>query len=120
MLLKLFKRLWTVVFVLPLAVIFIAFAVANRQVVRLSLDPVAADAPWFAVTTPLFVPIFAALILGVIVGGIAVWLTQGAYRKEARAKKAEAAKLARERDVQKQKLDKLSGVRALPNPASLR
>jgi uncharacterized integral membrane protein len=117
---KLASRLWTVLIVLPLAVVLIVFSVANRQVVQISLDPVATDAPWFAVNVPLFVALFAALILGVLIGGIATWFTQGAYRKEARQKKVEATKLARERDVQKEQLNKLSGVRALPSPASLR
>ncbi len=117
---KVAKRLWTVLIVLPLAVILIVFAVANRQVVQISLDPVASDAPWFAVSMPLFVALFVALMLGVLIGGITMWFTQGAYRREAREKKIQATKLARERDVQKEQLNKLSGTRALPSPASLR
>ena len=117
---KVAKRLWTLMVTLPLAVVLIAFGVANREPVRISLDPIASQAPWFAFDVPLFVALFVALILGVLIGGIAVWFTQGAYRKEARERKVEATKLARERDVQKEQLNKLSGVRALPNPASLR
>ncbi len=117
---KIFNRLWTVLIVLPLAILLIAFGVANRQLVQISLDPVATDAPWFAVSVPLFVALFGALILGVLIGGIASWFTQGAYRKQARETKVQATKLARERDVQKEKLNKLSGARALPAPASLR
>lgn len=117
---KLASRLWTVVIVLPLAIVLIFFAVANRQAVQISLDPVATDAPWFAVSVPLFVALFAALILGVVIGGVATWFSQGAYRKQARQKQMEATKLARERDVQKEQLNRLSGTRALPSPASLR
>ena len=117
---RLLNRLSTVLIVLPLAVVMIVFGVANRQSVQISLDPVATDTPWFAVTVPLFVALFGALIVGVLIGGVATWFTQGAYRKEARQKKLEASKLARERDVQKEQINKLSGTRALPSPASLR
>lgn len=117
---RLLNRLSTVLIVLPLAVVLIVFGVANRQSVQISLDPVATDTPWFAVTVPLFVALFGALIVGVLIGGVATWFTQGAYRKEARQKKLEASKLARERDVQKEQINKLSGTRALPSPASLR
>jgi uncharacterized integral membrane protein len=117
---KLASRLWTLLIVIPLAVLLIVFAVANRQSVQISLDPIATDAPWFAVNIPLFVGLFAALILGVIIGGTATWFSQGAYRKQARDRKMEATRLARERDVQKEQITKLSGQRALPSPASLR
>lgn len=120
MLSKLTKRLTTLLIVLPLAILLIVFGVANRELVQISIDPVATDAPFYAVQTPLFVALFAALILGVVIGGVAVWFTQGAYRKQAREKKVEARKLTRERDVQKEQLNRLSGTRALPSPASLR
>lgn len=117
---KLAGRLWTLLIVLPLAIVLIVFGVANRQSVQISLDPVSTDAPWFAVNVPLFLALFGALIVGVVIGGVATWFTQGAYRKQARQTKLEASKLARERDVQKEQLNKLSGTRALPSPASLR
>ncbi|MBV6656977.1 MAG: DUF1049 domain-containing protein [Devosiaceae bacterium] len=117
---KIAKRLWTVLIIVPLAIILIALAVANRQMVQLSMDPMSADAPFMAMQVPLFVAIFAALIVGVLIGGTAVWFSQGQFRKEARQKRAEATKLARERDVHKEQLNKMSGVRALPSPASLR
>ena len=120
MLSKIVKRLWTLVFTLPLAVVLIVFAVANRQAVRLSLDPTAPDAPLYAVEVPLFVALFLALILGVMIGGTAMWFSQSAHRRQAREKQAEARRLARERDVQKEQLNRLSGTRALPSPASLR
>lgn len=120
MLSKLTKRLTTLLIVLPLAVLLILFGVANRELVQVSLDPVATENPLFALQMPLFVALFAALMLGVVIGGVAVWFTQGAYRKQAREKRVEASKLARERDVQKEQLNRLSGTRALPSPASLR
>ena len=49
-----------------------------------------------------------------------MWFSQSAHRRQAREKQAEARRLARERDVQKEQLNRLSGTRALPSPASLR
>lgn len=120
MLSKLTKRLTTLLIVLPLAILLIVFGVANRQLVQISADPLATDAPLYAVQVPLFVALFAALILGVVIGGVAVWFTQGSHRRQARETKVKASKLARERDVQKEQLNRLSGTRALPSPASLR
>lgn len=117
---KILQRLWTLLIIVPLGIVLIVFSVANRQPVQLSLDPVAVEAPLFAVTVPLFLALFAALVLGVLIGGTAMWWSQGAYRREARAKRAEARRLLRERDVQKEQINKLSGTRALPSPASLR
>jgi uncharacterized integral membrane protein len=79
-----FRKIVTAVIVVPLAVIIVAFAVANRQAVTVSFDPFSAAQPAYAVTVPLFVLLFAVLILGVIVGGAAAWLNQSAWRRTAR------------------------------------
>lgn len=70
---------------LPLSILAVALAVANRKPVTLSLDPFNPDAPALAVSLPLFAVVFGALIVGVIAGGTVVWLRQGRARKEARA-----------------------------------
>jgi uncharacterized integral membrane protein len=79
-----FRKIVTVIIVLPLAAIIIAFAVANRQMVTVSFDPFSTTDPAYAATVPLFILIFALVILGVIVGGVASWLRQGAWRRTAR------------------------------------
>ncbi len=69
----------------PIAVVILAFAVANRQDVSVSFDPFSdPQASAMAVTAPLFGLLFLALIIGVIVGGIATWFTQGRNRQRAR------------------------------------
>ena len=93
------SRFLSILIGLPLAVIAVALAVANRKPVTLSLDPFAPDHPAVSVTLPLFAIIFAAVIVGVIAGGLVTWARQGRYRKEARAarreqKRAEAARPA--------------------------
>lgn len=70
---------------LPLSILAVALAVANRKPVTLSLDPFNPEAPALAVSVPLFAVVFGALIVGVIAGGTVVWLRQGRARKEARA-----------------------------------
>jgi uncharacterized integral membrane protein len=79
-----FRKIVTALIVVPLAVIIIAFAVANRQMVTVSFDPTSSTNPVYAATVPLFVLIFVLLILGVIIGGIAAWLRQSPWRRTAR------------------------------------
>lgn len=78
------RKLVTVVIVVPLAILIVAFAVANRQAITVSLDPFDSVNPAYSVTLPLFVIVFAILILGVVVGGVAAWLRQASWRRAAR------------------------------------
>lgn len=100
------RRILTILFGFPLAVVLTGLAVANRQAVPLNLDPLRPESPAIA---PLVLPFYAyllgALILGVAIGGLATWLSQGRFRQmarvrsvEARRWQAEADRLSRERD----------------------
>jgi uncharacterized integral membrane protein len=80
----------------PLAIIILMFAVANREIVTVSFDPFDAAAPAASVSVPLFVLIFVLVILGVIIGGVAAWLRQSGYRRAARQRDAEVSALRRE------------------------
>jgi uncharacterized integral membrane protein len=100
------KRFLWVVLALPAALILVTLAVANRQPVRLVLDPFRPEAPLLAMELPLYAYMLGALIAGVVLGGVATWMTQGRWRKTARSKsqdamrwQAEADRLARERDA---------------------
>ncbi len=77
----------------PLAVLIIAFAVVNRQVVTVSLDPFSADRPAAVLTLPLFALVIVLLILGIMIGGIAAWLRQTKWRRIARRLEREVAEL---------------------------
>jgi uncharacterized integral membrane protein len=68
----------------PLAVIIIAFAVANRQVTTVSLDPFSAEHPAASLTLPLFALVIVLLVIGIVIGGIAAWLRQSKWRRTAR------------------------------------
>ena len=78
---------------LPVAILVVLFAVANRAPVTLSLDPFSQAAPEFAFQLPLFAVIFAAIMLGVLIGGTASWLAQGKYRKSRRRLRRETRQL---------------------------
>src|SRR4051794_23589596 len=78
---------------IPLAVVIVMFAVANREIITVSFDPFDTAHPAFALKTPLFVLIFVLVALGVLVGGIAAWLRQHKWRTRARRAEAEARDL---------------------------
>ena len=79
-----FRKIVTAIIVVPLAAVIIAFAVANRQTVTVSFDPFSSVSPAYAATLPLFAIVFAVLILGVLIGGIAAWIRQSKWRRTAR------------------------------------
>ena len=87
----------------PLAIVLITFAVANRQTVVVSLDPFDQAHPALAVALPLFALVLVLLIGGVIVGGVAAWLKQAKWRRAARLAEAEARELRAEVDRLKQR-----------------
>ena len=87
----------------PLAIVLITFAVANRQTVVVSLDPFDHAHPALAVALPLFALVLVLLIGGVIVGGVAAWLKQAKWRRAARLAEAEARELRAEVDRLKQR-----------------
>jgi len=87
------RKILTAIIVIPLLIIVVGFAVANRQAVTISFDPFSATQPAYAITLPLFVVIFILVILGVIIGGIAAWLRQNSWRRSARRLDAEVRAL---------------------------
>ena len=91
------RKLLAWIVVAPLAGIVLLFAVANRRWVTISLDPFSADAPAYAVELPMFLLIFIALIVGVIVGGMAVWFGKLHWRMAAHRAEKEVARLKAEK-----------------------
>lgn len=83
----------------------ITLAVANRHGVVMALDPFNPQRPVVAIELPFYAYLFGMLILGVVIGGLATWMSQGKWRRTARTRtqealrwKAEAERLTRERD----------------------
>ncbi len=87
------RKIIAAIILVPLAVILIAFAVANRQIVTVSLDPFSAEHPAASLTLPLFALVIVLLVLGVLIGGIAAWLRQSKWRRTARRLEREIADL---------------------------
>lgn len=87
------NRIILVLVLVPLAVIIIALAVANRAAVPFTIDPFNPGNPALTIEWPLFVYLFAAVGFGMIVGSLATWLRQGRYRRDARERKKEVDKL---------------------------
>ncbi len=108
------KFLITWLILIPLGLIFVVFAVANRHFVTVSFDPFNSAAPSVSVSLPLFVLIIVVAILGVVAGSCATWFSQRRWRRAARHHEADA------RTVRAQ-LEDLRAARAIatPEPARL-
>jgi uncharacterized integral membrane protein len=78
------RKFVAAVILIPLAIVIIAFAVANRQIVTVSLDPFSSQHPATSLNVPLFVLVIGLLIVGVLIGGVASWLRHGHLRRTAR------------------------------------
>jgi hypothetical protein len=71
------NRLLLIVVVVPLAIVLVALAVANRHAASFTIDPFNPGNPALSMQAPLFVLLFLALAIGMVVGGCATWLRQG-------------------------------------------
>ena len=83
---------------IPGAVLLLTLAVANRHGVRLILDPFRPDAPLISVVLPFYVYLFGTLLIGIVIGGVATWMTQSRWRRAARRQGAEAQRWQAEAD----------------------
>jgi uncharacterized integral membrane protein len=97
------RNIVRVLILAPLALLIAMFAVANRAPVLIGFDPFGAQPPMFAFVSPLYLALMAALIFGVVVGGVAAWMSQNPRRRRARrlaaelkASRAEAEALRRQ------------------------
>lgn len=84
------RKIFNALVILPLAILFVVFAVANRHIVTLSFDPFNSSDPALGVSLPLFVVIIAVAIFGVMAGGVATWFGQRHWRRAARQHEADA------------------------------
>ena len=87
-------------------VFLVTLAVANRHAAKLVLDPFNPENPVLSIELPFYAYLFTMLIAGVVLGGVATWLTQSKWRRTARGRtqdairwRAEAERLSREREA---------------------
>jgi uncharacterized integral membrane protein len=76
---------------LPLSLLAVVFAVANRHDLRLELWPL----PW-SVELPAYLAVLGPLVLGLVLGGLAMWLAGHRTRMTARALRRRAESLERQ------------------------
>jgi len=95
----LLRKIVTAIILIPLAIVIVAFAVANRQITTVSFDPFSATEPAATVSLPLFALITVLLIVGVVIGGAAAWLRQGEWRRRARRLERDVVALRRKLDA---------------------
>ena len=92
------RRIVGWVILVPLSVVLIVFALANRQLVVVNFNPLvpseALSTP--GVGVPLFLVLFAVLLFGVVLGGVATWFAQAPHRRDERNYRREAERLNRE------------------------
>ncbi len=91
---RFFRRL----ILLAVAVAIIALMIANRHPATLALDPFTQGAPAAAIEAPMFVFLFAALLVGFILGGIGAWVSQSKWRDLARRRTKETYRLRKDRE----------------------
>jgi uncharacterized integral membrane protein len=105
------RKIVSFIVLVPIAILGVMFAVANRQTVTVSFDPFDTAQPAYALSVPLFVLVFLVLVAGVILGGCAAWVGQGKWRKVARRLDSDVAQL-------KQQMHSLRPSEPTPQPVS--
>ncbi len=78
------NRIIAFIILVPLAIVIVALAVANRAPVTVSFDPINKADPLFVVHVPLYLLMLLLLIAGVLIGGAVAWLKQGRWRRQSR------------------------------------
>jgi uncharacterized integral membrane protein len=101
---------------LPIAIVVIAFAIANRQWTRLSLDPFSSESPILSINMPLWALFIFGVFIGILVGWAACWLAQSKWRKLARERAREIAQLQSEITMTKHGPEKIEAQMLAPLP----
>jgi uncharacterized integral membrane protein len=98
------RKLVAALIVVPLGVLLVALSVVNRKPVTLGLNPFDASSG-FAIEAPFFLFLLGAFALGLLIGGLATWLSQGKWRKTARVEAREASTWRRQADRLEKELE---------------
>lgn len=103
------RKIVSLVVFLPLGVLLVVLAVANRASVNLALNPFNPADQALSVSAPLFVFLIVAVMLGVLLGATVTWFTQGKHRKKARSQSRMAQHWQAEADRQKTRAEEIAG-----------
>ena len=105
------RKIVAALILIPVALLIVLFAVANRGPVTVSLDPFGNPSPVFSVSLPLFL-LLLVLILGVILGGAAAWMRQSRWRRRARRLAAELKASSAETETLRRQLETTAAAQA--------
>lgn len=108
------KRIFNWLIGLPVAVIGIGFAVANRQWITVSFDPVHRDQPYAFVNMPVWALVFAGIFIGIFFGWWAAWRGGAKHRKSARDARIELVRTQRMHEALKQEHEKRTAAASVP------
>lgn len=87
------KRIILAIVLVTITVLLIAFIIANRQIVTLTLDPFRINSENFTYQAPLFIWLFIFFGIGILLSSIIHWFTCRKYKKALKESKAELEKL---------------------------
>lgn len=111
-------RRLSILITLPITLVILLFAIANRAPIAVSLWPF----PW-QVELPGYLVILGSVLVGFAAGALVAWLSAGRRRREARRNAAEARRLAEELAALKRRHAPPATVPAvaasLPRPAAV-
>jgi uncharacterized integral membrane protein len=84
-------RYWSWIITLPLLALAVVFVIFNREPVALELWPFG-----IRLEAPLFLIVLVSAFFGLLIGGIAAWISGGSLRRRARHAQNRANELERE------------------------
>jgi uncharacterized integral membrane protein len=106
---------------LPVALLVLVFAVANRHSTTVVLDPLGLLTNGMTISAPLFIILFLAIMVGVLLGGAASWIVQGKYRRAAREASADLRIMREETRARTEEVARLrTELATLPPPVEKR
>ena len=95
------RRIFRWIIGLPIVLVVIAFAVANRQWTTLSLDPFTSESPVLSISMPLWMLFIFGVFVGIVIGWAGCWVAQAKWRKLSRERRTEIAQLQSELEATK-------------------
>ena len=100
------RRFFWLLLAVATALVIVPFGLANRAPVLVSLDPFGRATSALSIEAPLSLMLFLVFMIGLLIGGAAMWLSQSKWRRTARVRtreafrwRSEATRLTRERDT---------------------
>jgi hypothetical protein len=99
------RKLVLALIVVPLGAVLVALAVVNRKPAVFVLDPFGGAEPGLTLEAPLFLFLFGAFAVGLVIGGVAAWLNQGKWRRVAREETRQARDWRRQADRLEKELE---------------